>query len=343
MFGFNEKEMQEAEKLADLYDRLRRYAREAKVKVIVATAGVQSAVDVTDMTVSWHPSEPRVVDYLNIVRTKERPVSEKMHELSWDFTMPIGYSALRDGVRQVMDGENDPVRPSLTAKDIAALLEKHPDMDKWTLNGDFVYPVGGSGEPSHRIPVVGAKHDHISDRDVEFMYQGRARLIGVSTPSARSDILDDSVRHTYPHGRAEAQLGLSREDLESLMQEYPVGKLDLPEILAKAAEKFGIDPGVLEAVMRVESAEAYRDPIIVGGRQPGRDTRLLGLALDRLDKVETVHGWAADFDGQVAGPKRFISKRHHWGEGADTPESGARKRRQSDVHVNGKPKKGWQK
>lgn len=32
MFNFNEKEMQEAEKLADLFDRLRKYAREKNIK-----------------------------------------------------------------------------------------------------------------------------------------------------------------------------------------------------------------------------------------------------------------------------------------------------------------------
>ena len=47
MFGFNEKEMQEAEKLADLYDRMRKYARELDIRVVTATG--RSLVRIKEM------------------------------------------------------------------------------------------------------------------------------------------------------------------------------------------------------------------------------------------------------------------------------------------------------
>lgn len=110
MFGFNENEMQEAEKLADLYDRMRKYARELDICIVTATAGVQSAPDVTDLTITWDASQrPKVLDYISLMRAKERPVAANLRlaDNAWDFTMPIGYSPFRDGVRQEFNGKDD--------------------------------------------------------------------------------------------------------------------------------------------------------------------------------------------------------------------------------------------
>jgi hypothetical protein len=260
MFGISEEEMRETEKLADLYDRLRKYAREARVKVIVATAGVQCDVENTDLTVSWAPATPRIVDYLNIVRTKERPVSEKTHELSWDFTMPIGYSALRDGVTQEHDGTMDVAEGlALAAGSVSAFIKD--TAEKYGLDPNMLERMVGMESGGFRrgdIPIVGLQHDHMVDRDVEFLYQGTMQPLIVTG---------------------------------------------------------GRRPGVREALSRLASQHEFR----------------------------SIPGFDADFDGQVHGPKRYISKRHYWGEGADTPESAARKRRQSDVKPNGRKKKGWER
>lgn len=112
MFNFNEKEMQEAEKLADLFDRLRKYAREKNIKVVVATAGVQSAPDVTDLQMTWETDQrPKVIDYIGLIGRQERPVGSDLNILkdTWDFTVPIGYSPLRDGVTQTLDGTDEVV------------------------------------------------------------------------------------------------------------------------------------------------------------------------------------------------------------------------------------------
>lgn len=262
MFGISEEEMREAEKLADLYDRLRRYARDAKVKVIVATAGVQGDVENTDLTISWAPGTPRIVDYLNIVRTKERPVSAKAHELSWDFTMPIGYSAVRDGITQELDGTQDVGEViSHAVGSVSAFIDevaKKFGIDPEMLERIIGFESGGDLRAG-KIPIVGLQHDHIVDRDIEFLYQGNMQPL-----------------------------------------------------------------------------------IVTGGRRTGRESMLLG-ALARQHEFRSIPGLDADFDGNVHGPKRYIAKRHFWGEGADTPESAARKRRQSDVKPNGRKKKGWER
>lgn len=106
MLGMSQKELQEAEKLCDLFDRMRSYAREAKIVCITTSCPYQPAPDVTDFLVSWHRDQPGVVDYINLLRTKERPVS--MGEpiahgdiCTFALTMPIGYSPMRDGIKQV--------------------------------------------------------------------------------------------------------------------------------------------------------------------------------------------------------------------------------------------------
>jgi hypothetical protein len=164
VFGFNEKEMQEAEKLADLYDRMRKYARELDIRVVTATAGIQSAPDVTDMTITWDDSQrPKVLDYISLMRTKERPVAVKLRlaDNAWDFTMPIGYSPLRDGVRQEFNGKDDtPTKDSWlvlpqgegeVVESLESLLARQEEIDSITPVEEM------SPNPTRKVAVLGGR------------------------------------------------------------------------------------------------------------------------------------------------------------------------------------------
>ena len=178
MFGFDEKEMQEAEKLADLYDRMRKYARELDIRVVTATAGIQSAPDVTDMTITWDDSQrPKVLDYISLMRTKERPVSAKLRMLdnAWDFTMPIGYSPLRDGVRQEFNGKDDT-----------------PSKDNW-----LVLPKGGDEEPETLEDLIES-----FECDGKFIPEDRAASLLTKDNRTYHD-----VQHGAPVGQKVAVLG----------------------------------------------------------------------------------------------------------------------------------------
>lgn len=166
MFGFNENEMQEAEKLADLYDRMRKYARELDICIVTATAGVQSAPDVTDLTITWDASQrPKVLDYISLMRTKERPVAAnlRMADNAWDFTMPIGYSPLRDGVRQEFNGKDD--TPS---KDSWLVLPQGDSEEVESLESLLATQeeVDADADPSRYAKCIATFHDHMPDRGV---------------------------------------------------------------------------------------------------------------------------------------------------------------------------------
>lgn len=233
MFGFPESEMQEAEKLCDLFDRMRKYARDQKIVVVCATANHQPAPDVTDFTFTFvDQSRDAAMDYIGIIRTKERPLSGTLKVdmdrlLKYDMTLPIGFTPLRDGVTQTFDDKvagfevelpHSGIRMKLTppTKERVVELIKGFDIDYEPVQEDDII-ILGSGQ-----------------------YQVARNLNYFSTAGGGG--------------------GLFREPSE------PTPTIDNP-----------------------------------GGRS-------------RI-----------------------------WGDGALTPEQGARKRRQSDVHVNGRPKKGWQK
>lgn len=129
MFGFNEKEMQEAEKLADLFDRLRKYAVDSGVHVIVETAYVHDEHDSTALTCDVTGNGLSILDYIDLIRTNEKPSklvsmlnSESNQKL--DVVVPIGYSSMRDGVRQI-HGKVLSKDPTLRLPDL------RPDFDSY--------------------------------------------------------------------------------------------------------------------------------------------------------------------------------------------------------------------
>lgn len=270
MFGFPENEMQEAEKLCELFDRMRKYARDKNIVVVCATAHHQPAPDVTDFTFTFvDQRRDAALDYIGVIRTKERPLAGTLKVdmdrlLKYDMTLPIGFTPLRAGATQTFnDAAPDEVVESIESQHSQFIKAT---AEKYGINPDILKSVLGfeSAVRLSKMPVVGLHHDQMC-YDIECDVHSK-HAPGLVVASGRS------------HGR-------------------PISLMDA----------------------------------------------LASLANEHKFRAEKIPGFDADFDGQVHVPKRYLSKQHYWGEGADTAESGARKRRQSDVHTNGRPKKGWQK
>lgn len=160
MFGFNEKEMQEAEKLADLFDRLRKYAVDTGVHVIVETAYVHNEHDSTALTCDVTGSGLAILDYIDLIRTNEKPSklvsmlnSESNQKL--DVVVPIGYSSMRDGVRQI-HGKILSKDPVLRLKDVKELT-----------NEEFMLMVSRQSLKSHN-PVLLNEYSRRYAEDGEF-------------------------------------------------------------------------------------------------------------------------------------------------------------------------------
>lgn len=263
MFGKSEKEMQETEKLCDLFDRMRLYAKRVNVPVIITTGHHQTSMEDTDIQVVITRPDPKAGEYLEMVRTKERPSKadmvegEKYHIL--DFTFPVGFSSLRDGVTQ-----------KVTAEELSQVVES-------------------AESKAERVIVIGAGGH-------------------------------------YPHQH------LIRQFLEKSGGTLHTGEdggftVDLPN-------------SGLQVTLKPPSRE--------------RMSEILGAAMD----FESGGSFKADHDGDSGG-KRYRALHDHMyypqtldlgrrsyfpmADGCLTPERAAAKRRSSDVHVNGRPKKGWQK
>lgn len=293
MFGVPEEHMQEAEKLCDLFDRLRKYAIDNKITCVIGTRGIQPAHDVTDVYTTWQgQSLPKVMDYIGLIRANERPLSmspimDKAEEvIGYDITVKIGYSALREGVEQKVDP---------TAPRVAFDIESNIYDTEGLHLTDWIVPA----------PVVG----HCKECGSEIPY---TKIPFVIKPQN----LEDHLRVRYGKG-TEVTLPSGMK----VMVHIPTHER-LTQLIS------GLD----------QDFEPCKDGdvIILGGGEyrvtrPHHDyfnddvSRTYPHRVERLNFPGMGGCWPM---GDSAAP---------------TPERAAAKRRQSDVHVNGKPKKSWQR